>query len=226
MKKNWLVKLFTLIITIIIVSSCGEKWLDSHIDDEIQHEIQKDKTAQFININVGMEAEECYDSIQKLKEMDSIAYLFVVDNYFYSAEDIDSVIELYNDLYIDSENGTTYGVQINYREDTVKSMYLNSGDPLLWWPVSDKTENSIELGDSINTIYSKIVELEDEDIYTDIVYRTWNKNLDKPYDENMGELDLWYCTRKVGDIIQEIDFYYNSGVLDSIVRYEFIPFAD
>ena len=226
MKRNILIKLSAIVLVVIIISSCGENWLNKNDDDPIIPEVNKDNLSEFINIKVGMLADDCYDSIQKLKDMDSIAYLFVVANIFYTAEDLDSVIELYNDLYIDSKTGTSNGVQINYKSDTIKSIYLNSGVQLPYWPYIEDTEQNISIGDSVNTIYDKIIELEDEYIYSEIIYRTWNKNLEKDYDSNMGNLDLWYCTRKIGEVVQEIDLYYGSGVLDSIVRYEFKTIED
>ncbi len=226
MKKSWIYRFCIIVSITISLISCGKNWLDNNIEEGVYNEVTKNPYNEFINFKIGMEAKECYDSIQSLKAMDSIAYLFVTGNIFNDVEEIDSVIELYDDLFINTEQGSPYGVQITYRSDTIKSIFLNNGTPLINWPDKTQTDVIIEVGDSVNTISTKLKVLSDDGLLNNLIFRTWNKNLNKPYDQNMGELDLWYLTRKKGEKINEIDLIFTNSILDSIISYEMIPYGD
>lgn len=207
---------FTVLVLITLISC--EKWLDNNVIE--YPEVTSKRLDEFINIKSNMDAIDCYDSIKVLKDKDSIKHLFVSGNYYANLEDIDSIMGLYNDFYIDFSNGSDYGVQFSFNSDTIKSIYLNNGIKLSKWPFDTYASVFIERGDSVNSIYPKLVTLKDEYYLDSKIFTFLTKNVDTIFDPNMKDLKLWYLTRLIGNKLNEIDLYFTDGVLDSIISLE------
>lgn len=156
-------------------------------------------TGSYLGIRVGNSSADCYRQIQKLFNEKILSSLLIAGNVFDDVRHIKPLIPLYMDVSFDDITGTSEGVQLGFKGDTVSIIVLNSGEQRFSWP-DDKNPNSIKIGDSRSVVGEKLVLLDSNSAYPAAHarrFRLWEKDLSKAADSNMLSRPEWYFGRLV-----------------------------
>jgi hypothetical protein len=178
------------------------------------------RTGQFWGISVGSAAEDVYQTVQNIRLDKQIAYLGITGNTYSDLGTIQPKIHMYNSIFLDEATATTTGVQIGFKSEKVDAIFMNNGAPLTKWPSINDFQNSIGIGDSVSTIYNKLVAIKALAIYGDKLQRLslYDKNLLKEYDPTMASSSKWQIITTVNSNKrwQLVELNFSSGMLSSI----------
>lgn len=174
----------------------------------------------YLGFNFGETPEVSYATIQSLRDSKAIPGLNVVANSYPDLSQLRERIPLYLALYLDEQRGTSTGVQFAFEAGKVKSIYLNSGKQLTQWPAQAAASSSIAVGDPVEDLYEKLVQIKSLEPYSNKFERITlsPKDLAKGYDPNMNLLPQWYFPYAVEtnqfDVVQ---LHFREGKLSFIV---------
>ncbi len=124
------------------------------------------KTGAYMGITIGEDAASVYPKIQALRLTKGVTYLNIVGNIFADLSLLKEQLPLYQYILLDQKPGTDSGVQITIEGQTVKSIYLNSGQQLTQWPEKQKANTSVRVGDAVSDLYNKLINVRAIDRYT------------------------------------------------------------
>ncbi|MCK8495352.1 hypothetical protein M0L20_26035 [Spirosoma sp. RP8] len=153
-----------------------------------------------MGITIGEDAASVYPKIQALRLTKGVTYLNIVGNIFADLSLLKDQLPLYQYILLDQKPGTDSGVQITIEGQTVKSIYLNSGQQLTQWPEKQKANTSVRVGDAVSDLYNKLINVRAIDRYTNKFdyISLLTKNLSTKYDEAMRLSSQWYFGYSTG----------------------------
>jgi len=211
----------TLALFLSIVFTSCMKGSSGTGDPNPYRPIQKDtvSTGQMWGLTIGETSSNIYTMLQDIRTEKQISYLGVVGNVFSDLSQIQEKIPLYNSLFMDETAGTPTGIQLGFEASKVKLIYMNNGTPLSKWPSINDFQNGITIGDSISTLYDKLVAIKNVAVYGDKLQRLslFDKNLTAPFDPGMTGSTQWQVvTTTVNKRWQLLELNFSSGSLASI----------
>ena len=223
MKNAITVIFFTLLFTIAGCKMDGpESPPEPIVEPKFFTMLERDTitSGSYLGMEILEKAEKKYEVLQSLRETHDLDYLNVVSNISSDISKLNNRIPLYSYLLLDERKGTDSGVQITIENEKVKAIYLNSGKALNQWPANAKTESSVRIGDAVESIYAKLVNIYNKGTYANkfeyIALQT--KNVAASFDPVMAQLPQWYFMRKTGPgLWEEVQVNLKNGVLDNIV---------
>lgn len=177
------------------------------------------KSGQLWGLAIGQTSAEVYAKAQEIIVERKIAYMSVVGNVFTSLEPLENKIPLYSTILLDQTIGTSTGIQIYFANNKVKSIWTNDGVQMGKWPVVTGSNSSVAVGDNINDIYAKLVNIKNIGTYASKFERIsmFDKDFSKAYDPQMGASRLWYINGDIDDKkYYRLELNFTAGELVSV----------
>ena len=218
-----------LALLLFLIQSCKKEAEDTTIPPEPRgYTYIKDTitSGQWQTFKIGSTSEEIYASIQTFQANRNDDYLGITQNIYDQIEPLENKIPLYHQILFDHAIGSQYGIQINFENDKVKSIYTNNGQKLNKWPeVVTQASKSISPGDPITGIYQKLVEIKKMHSFDPLLERLslGAKNIKKAYDPAMTNSPQWYLVTSVNTQKFLVTFNFTAGILTTINADEMIP---
>ncbi|GAB3327994.1 hypothetical protein GCM10027299_29440 [Larkinella ripae] len=186
------------------------------------HVVSRDSlaTGSYLGMSVGSEAVRAYEVIQSLQQTKGVTYLNVVSNIASDLTQVRDRLPLYQYILLDQHQGTDSGVQLTIEANRVKSIFLNSGQKLGQWPAALKTASAIRTGDSVSSLYEKLVTIRNLRIYANKFERIFllTKNLATVYDPVMRQSPQWYFAYSTGaKTMDEVQLHFKNGQLTHFI---------
>jgi len=204
----------------IVFTSCM-KGSSGTNDPNPYRPIEKDtvSTGQLWGLTIGEASSDVYAMLQDIRTERQITYVGVIGNVFSDLSLIQEKIPLYNSLFMDETTGTPTGIQLGFEASKVKLIYMNNGTPLAKWPSINDFQDGITVGDSISTLYNKLVAIKNVAVYGDKLQRLslFDKNLTTAFDPGMANSTQWQVvTTTVNKRWQLLELNFSAGTLTSI----------
>lgn len=177
------------------------------------------KSGQFWGFAIGQSSANVYANVQDVKDERKIGYIGVVGNVFTSLGPLENKIPLYTTILLDQTIGTGTGIQIYFANNKVKSIWTNDGMQMAKWPVVTGSSSSVAVGDNINDIYAKLVNIKNISTYANKFERIsmFDKDFSKAYDPQMAASRLWYINGNIDDKkYYRLELNFTEGKLVSI----------
>ncbi|PZR29694.1 MAG: hypothetical protein DI535_00890 [Citrobacter freundii] len=184
--------------------------------------IQRDTVrtgGQLWGINVGSTAEDVYETIQSIRADKQISYLGIVGNVYNDLSALQNKIPLYNSIFMDETTTSPTGIQVGFETGKIKVIYMNNGTPLAKWPSITEYANGLAIGDTVTTIYDKLVGIKSLSIYGNKLQKIslFDKNLSTDYDPAIANSAQWQIvTSTVNKRWQLLELNFSLGSLTSI----------
>lgn len=175
---------------------------------------------------IGATALETYQVVQQLVQPHT-PNVQVVSNIYHKIEDIASKISLYNAVFFDEEKGTGTGIQINFEDDHVKSIYTNNGTKLASWPNNYFSPMSVKVGMEIERVYPQLLALSSISQYAPKFQRIslFSKNTNKDFDPAMAQSPQWYLAHpETNGQQRRIQLQFEAGKLVAVVIGLYAPY--
>jgi len=172
-----------------------------------------------LGLEINAKSENVYTSLQKLRDTIDLQYVNIVGNIFTDVNQLQERIPLYQSIFLDEQKGTDSGVQISFKENKVSNIFLNSGRKLTQWPSSGIAGTVIKNGDDVNSLYVKLVKINQLSAYRNKFERIsmFTKDLFTKYDPILNESPGWYFAYSFGDKRMDvIDLDFEKGQLVKI----------
>lgn len=176
-------------------------------------------SGQLWGFTIGQPSANVYANVQQVKIERKIGYVGVVGNVFTSLDGLESKIPLYLALYLDEAVGTGTGIQIYFENNKVKSIWTNNGAKLSKWPAANSSNASVAVGDAVNDIYTKLVNIKKMSSFANKFERisVSQKDFNKAYDPGMVNSRLWYVNGNIDDKkYYRLELNFTAGTLVSI----------
>lgn len=218
-------RLFLLLLCALSFSACKKEASVKDdrliIDPPFSRPISSDtlKTGGKMGLNIGQQGIDLYPKIQQLKADGKIGYMYVVANVYSGIDLLQNRLPLYQSLYLDETVGTGTGIQMYFADNKVQSIFTNDGEILSKWPSGTVANATINVGDSRDGIYQKLVNIKKIAAYTNKLQRVslFSKDLDTVYEAGMTASPQWYFAVKISDTRWEhIQLMFTGGVLTAI----------
>lgn len=110
-------------------------------------------------------------------------------------EDIKSDISLYHYIYLEAESTHPDRVYFSFDQDKVVSIEKGGAlmdETLSKWPEDVPDEIAIQVNDSVDQIYEKLLSIYQIPTYEKYQISLINKILDRDYDTDMDNYDKWH----------------------------------
>ena len=176
-------------------------------------------SGQLWGFAIGQTSANAYANAQEIKTERQIGYMSVVGNVFTSLEPLQNKIPLYTTILLDPTIGTSTGIQIYFANSKVKSIWTNDGVQMGRWPVVTASNSSVAVGDNINDIYAKLMNIKSISTYANKFERIsmFDKDFSKAYDPQMANSRLWYVNGNIDDKkYYRLELNFTAGTLTSI----------
>lgn len=177
------------------------------------------KTGTYLDIKIGEDAATVYPKIQALRTTKAISHLNVVSNVFTDLSALKERLPLYQYILLDQKSGTDSGIQITIEGETVKNIYLNSGQQLTQWPAKQKSNSSVRIGDNVSDLYNKLINVRKIARYSNKFeyISLLTKNLSTNYDNFMSLSPQWYFGYPTGqNQMDQIQVHFQDGKVSKI----------
>lgn len=177
------------------------------------------RTGQLWGLTIGETAEDVYAVLQDIRTDRQITYVGIVGNVFSDLSAIQNKIPLYNSMFMDETTGTSTGIQLGFEASKIKVIYMNNGTPLTKWPSITDFQNGITVGDSVSTLYNKLVAIKSVAVYGDKLQRLslFDKNVTTAFDPAMANSTQWQIvTSTVDKKWKLLELNFSAGTLSSI----------
>jgi hypothetical protein len=137
---------------------------------------------------------ELYAKLQQIQAAEKIGGLSIVNNIYTSIDSLKTRLPLYTGIFMDEAIGTSTGVQLSFENNKVKTIFLNNGTQLTRWPVGFAQNTTIAVGDPVDDIYQKLVNIKKNPLSAKKLERLsiFFKDNNKPYDPQMSASPQWY----------------------------------
>lgn len=217
-----MIRFVAVAVVLFSLASCMKGYSDSTLDPNPYFPVERDTIRageQIWGITVGETAEEVYSTLQDIRTERQLAYLGIVGNVFTDLATIEHKIPLYNSLFMDETTGTSTGVQLGFEDGKIKVIFLNNGSQLAKWPGITEYQNGLSVGDTITSIYEKLVDIKNLSVYANKLQRLslFDKNLLKDFDPGTASATQWQVVTKATNkrwVLLELNF--TAGSLSSI----------
>jgi hypothetical protein len=170
-------------------------------------------------IAIGQTSAEIYAKVQAMRGERGITYMGIVNNVYTDLESLENKIPLYSSVYLDETKGTGTGIQLNFADDKVKSIYTNDGVQLNMWPIGNGASATVAVGDPVDAIYQKLVNIKNKGTYANKFERMsiFFKDVTKAYDPQMSASPQWYFATTVSDKRYKfVQYIFTAGKLSAI----------
>ncbi len=177
------------------------------------------QSGSLYNVTVGNSAEEVYKGLQGFTDSKGkVDYLAITGVLNTKVTDLKDRIQLYNGLILNQQPSSALASQIYFKNNKIESIYYyNSPNKLSRWPVD--AGNPLKVGDSVESIYDKLVALHKDNRYTRFFeyIGLFEKNMDKPFDTFQNKSNLWQFSITVDDKnFTRVDLIFENAVLVKI----------
>ena len=182
MKKN------QLFISLLIVSlfSCNK-------DDSFPR-VENTTSGKKWTLQIGSSPIEVYSQLQELGKEKNFGAVNVTYRKPYSKpEDIQNHLGFYHAITLQSNSGIIERAVILFEQNKVS--VIETGGALLddasKWPQDTSDEIAIQIDDSIDKVYEKLLAIYEIPTYSDYQIILPDKSLEKPFDPDMANYDEW-----------------------------------
>ena len=215
-------KVYILLLAAGLFTGCKKAEVDNKIvEPPYQVQISSDTltTGQLFGLTIGQTSVELYAKIQQIQAAEKIGGLSIVNNIYTSIDSLKTRLPLYTGIFMDEAIGTSTGVQIGFENNKVKTIYLNNGEMLTRWPFGFGQNATIALGDPVDDIYQKLVNIKKNPIPAKKLERLsiFFKDSNKPFDPQMSASPQWYFISTISaKRYNQVSLNFTAGKLVSI----------
>ncbi len=177
------------------------------------------KTGQKWGFSIGDSTTDMYFRMQNNRAEYPMNVFTIVGNIFTRVADLENRLTLYSGIYLDQTIGSPNGIQIAFSNNKIKSIFTNNGTQLSRWPINEDSNSSIAVDDSIDGLYSKLVNISHISAYKSYLERVSLsfKDLNKDFDPHIILSPQWIYVRIVDSrMFYVIELNFVSGRLVSI----------
>ncbi|HMK20149.1 MAG TPA: hypothetical protein VK492_18235 [Chitinophagaceae bacterium] len=177
------------------------------------------KTGQKWGFSIGDSTADMYFRMQNNRAEYPMNVFTIVGNIFTRVADLENRLTLYSGIYLDQTIGSPNGIQIAFSNNKIKSIFTNNGTQLSRWPINEDPNSSIAVDDSIDGLYSKLVNISHINAYKSYLERIslFFKDLNKDFDPHIILSPQWIYVRIVDSrMFYVIELNFVSGRLASI----------
>ena len=219
MKSSFI--LFVIVISLVSCKKEIEPVSLSPIPEEEVRMLSSDtlRTGQKWGFLIGDSTTDMYSRMQNNRAEYPMSGFTIAGNIFTKVADLENRLTLYSGIYFDQAIGSPNGIQIAFSNNKVKSIFTNNGTQLSRWPINEDSNSSITVDDSIDSLYSKLVNISHISAYKSYLERISLsfKDLNKEFDPNMILSPRWIYVRIVDSrMFYVIELNFISGRLASI----------
>lgn len=216
-------KIYTFLLAAVVFTACKKAELDDRIiiEPPFQRQISSDTltSGQLFGLTIGQTSVELYAKLQQIQVAEKIGGLSIVNNIYTTIDSLKTRLPLYTGLLMDEEKGTSTGVQLSFENNKVKSIYLNSGEMLTRWPLGFTQNTTIAIGDPVDDIYQKLVNIKKNPTFAKKLERFSIpfKDNNKPFDPQMHASPQWYFISTISaKRYNHVSLNFTAGKLVSI----------
>src|SRR5678810_578362 len=117
------------------------------------------RTGQKWGFSIGDSTTDMYFRMQSNRAEYPMNVFIIVGNIFTKVADLENRLTLYSGIDLDQTIGSPNGIQIAFSNNKIKSIFTNNGTQLSRWPINEAPNSSIAVDDSIDGLYSKLVNI-------------------------------------------------------------------
>lgn len=216
-------KIYTFLLAAVLFTACKKAELDDRIiiEPPYQKQISSDTitNGQLFGLAIGQTSVELYAKLQQIQVAEKIGGLSIVNNIYITIDSLKTRLPLYTGLLMDEEKGTSTGVQLSFENNKVKRIYLNSGEMLTRWPLGFTQNTTIAVGDPVDDIYQKLVNIKKNSAFAKKLERLsiFFKDNKKPFDPQMSASPQWYFVSTISaKRYNHVSLNFTAGKLVSI----------
>ena len=221
-------KLYTFLLAAVLFTACKKADTDDRIivEPPYQKLISRDTltSGQLFGLTIGQTSADLYAKLQQVQVAEKIGGLTIVNNIYTSIDSLKTRLPLYTGIFMDEANGTSTGVQLSFENNKVKTIFLNNGTALTRWPVNFAQNTTIAVGDPVDDIYQKLVNIKKNPASAKKLERLsiFFKDNNKPYDPQMSASPQWYFVSTISaKRYVYVTLNFTAGKLVSIYTAEF-----
>lgn len=221
-------KLYTLLLAAVLFTACTKTDTDDRIivEPPYQQLIASDTltSGQLFGLTIGQRGADLYAKLQQVQVAEKIGGLSIVNNIFTSVDSLKTRLPLYRGIFMDETSGTSTGVQLSFENNKVKAIFLNDGTRLTRWPSNFGQNTTIAVGDPVDGIYTKLVNIKKNPASAKKLERlsVFFKDSNKPYDPQMSVSPQWYFVSTLSaKRYLHVTLNFTAGKLVSIYTAEF-----
>ena len=177
------------------------------------------RTGQKWGFSIGDSTTDMYFRMQSNRAEYPMNVFTIVGNIFTKVADLENRLTLYSGIDLDQTIGSPNGIQIAFSNNKIKSIFTNNGTQLSRWPINEGPNSSIAVDDSIDGLYSKLVNISHINAYKSNFERIslFFKDLNKDFDPHIILSPQWIYVRRVDSrMFYVIELNFVSGRLASI----------
>jgi hypothetical protein len=170
-------------------------------------------------IAIGQTSAEIYSKVQAMRSERGITHMVIVNNVYTTLESLENKIPLYSSVYLDETRGTGTGIQLNFADDKVNTIFTNDGVKLNMWPIGNSASATVAVGDSVDAVYQKLVNIKNQGTYANKFERMsiFFKDVAKAYDPQMSASPQWYFgTIPSNKRYNFVQYIFTAGKLSAI----------
>ena len=196
-------KLYIFLLAAALFTACkkAEPGNEIIIEPPFQKLIASDTltSGQLFGLAIGQTSADLYAKLQQIQVAEKIGGLGIVNNIYTSIDSLKTRLPLYTGIFMDEANGTSTGVQLSFENNKVKTIFLNNGTALTRWPVNFAQNSTIAIGDPVDVIYQKLVNIKKNPASAKKLERLsiFFKDSNKPYDPQMSASPQWYFVSRI-----------------------------
>jgi hypothetical protein len=191
-------KVYIFLLVAGLFTACKKAEVDNRIiiEPPFQKQISSDTltSGQLFGLTIGQTSVELYAKLQQIQVAEKIGGLGIVNNVYTSIDSLKTRLPLYTGIFMDEAKGTSTGVQLSFENNKVKTIYLNNGEMLARWPLGFAQNTTIAIGDPVDAIYQKLVNIKKNPAFAKKLERLsiFFKDSSKPFDPQMSASPQWY----------------------------------
>jgi|GEM_PF-1785078 len=182
----------------ILFTSCEKEDLQPEvIIDPVQGRILSADTLRsgsFLGIQIGEDHEAVYEKIKQIGIEKNIDILWVTNPQFSGIEVLKGKLGYYSDLRLSNKWVPSDYMLFQIENDRIKAIYNPDGQQLPKWPGGRQYHYTVNVGDPIEAVYNKLLQLQSLKKYKDYfsAISAFAKFISKPYDNRMSASGEWY----------------------------------
>jgi|GEM_PF-391285 len=177
------------------------------------------KSGDYKTFTIGTTSESTYESVNQLKSDIGLEYLNIVSNIYTGVAELEDKLPLYHYIFMDEKKGTSSGVQLGIKNNSLETLFLSSGEALEKWP-KELSQSAIRKGDDVAVLYDRLKTISENEKYKNKfeAINLLTKDLSKIYDNQMGKSPQWYFGYTIEkNKMDVVKLNFNEGVLESII---------
>lgn len=205
--------IFLLLLTL---SSCDS-------DDSLPR-VENTTSGKKWTLQIGSSPMEVYKQLQELgKEKKFDAVNVTYRKPYSKPEEIQNLLSFYHAITLQSNSGVIERCVISFEQDKVSSIETGGAllDEATKWPQEASDESAIQLDDSIDKVYEKLLGIYETPAYSDYQIILPDKSLEKPFDPDMANYDEWafgFVENIIGNIFgtSSVSLFFKNNKLSKI----------